>query len=56
VAVRRPRWHDLVIALAVAAVAAGGVWAFWGRDLRRAFGGDSNDEDLPAPMSAPSAS
>lgn len=29
----RPRWHDVVIALAIAAVAAAGVWAFWGQEL-----------------------
>lgn len=35
---RRPRWHDVLLALALAAIAAGGVWAFWGKDVRRALG------------------
>lgn len=39
---RRPRWHDVLLVLALAVIAAGGVWAFWGKEVReevrRAFG------------------
>jgi hypothetical protein len=30
----RPRWHDAAIVLAIAVVAAVGVWALWWDDVR----------------------
>lgn len=36
---KRPRWHDVVLGLAICGIAAAGVWAFWGEDVRRALGG-----------------
>jgi hypothetical protein len=35
---RRPRWHDALIALAIVAIAASGVWALWGTEIERALG------------------
>ncbi len=47
---RRPRWHDVLIALAILGIAASGVWAFWGDDVARAFGVE------PAAPAAPPSS
>ena len=30
----RPRWHDVVIALAIAGLCGLGVWALWWDDVR----------------------
>lgn len=35
---RRPRWHDVLLVLALVMIAAGGVWAFWDKEVRRALG------------------
>jgi hypothetical protein len=35
---RRPRWHDALIALGILGIAGSGVWAFWGDDVARALG------------------
>lgn len=35
-----PRWHDLVIALAIAGIAVLGVFALWGADIERWIDGD----------------
>jgi hypothetical protein len=35
----RSRWQDRVIALTVVALTATGIWALWGDELARLFGG-----------------
>ncbi len=30
----RPRWPDVVLVVGIVALVAGGVWIFWGEDLR----------------------
>ena len=34
---RRPRWHDVLIAGAIAALLGAGVWALWWDDVRTAL-------------------
>ncbi|MEZ4359702.1 MAG: hypothetical protein R3B48_05935 [Kofleriaceae bacterium] len=50
---RRPRWHDALITLAILGVALAGVWALWGPEVTRALG-VRGDETAPpvAPVSA----
>lgn len=38
---KRPRWHDWVIALSIAALAVAGVLALWGKTLHRWIEGDT---------------
>jgi hypothetical protein len=46
---RRPRWHDALIVLAIFGIAAAGVWAFWGEELgRRLRGGEPVEKAPPA--------
>ncbi|MBK7538588.1 MAG: hypothetical protein IPI49_25105 [Myxococcales bacterium] len=33
----RPRWHDVLIVLAILGVGLAGVWALWGKELERAL-------------------
>lgn len=35
-----PRWHDVVITLAIAGIAVLGVFALWGGDIERWIEGD----------------
>lgn len=51
---KRPRWHDVLIALALIGVAGSGVWAFWGDEVARAFGVKTDRDEAPAPKSSPS--
>lgn len=46
---RRPRWHDVLLVLAICGIAASGVWAFWGQDVRRALGGKAAEPAQKAP-------
>jgi hypothetical protein len=48
---RRSRWPDVVIVVAIAALAAGGVLALWGDDLF----GHHGPRDLPVEQAPPSA-
>ncbi|MBP8809439.1 MAG: hypothetical protein KBG48_31595 [Kofleriaceae bacterium] len=44
----RPRWPDVVIVLAIAALGAGGVWALWGDRLR-------DRDPAPTPREVPAS-
>lgn len=50
--VRRPRWHDALIVMAIIGLLAVGVWALWWDDVRSALhlGPGSADEPAPAPV------
>jgi hypothetical protein len=50
----RRRWHDVAIALAIAAVFLVGVWALWWDDVRGWFGpGDGSSQAPQVDVSAP---
>ena len=49
----RPRWHDWVIVLGIVAIAATGVVAIWGDDLRRLWQGEGKGEQAAEPVAAP---
>jgi hypothetical protein len=49
----RPRWHDWVIVLGIVAIAATGVVAIWGDDLRRLWRGEGKGEQAAEPVAAP---
>ena len=44
----RPRWHDVAIVAAIAAVLAVGVWALWWDDVRGAMGLKPGEVKQPA--------
>ncbi len=48
---RRPRWHDVLIALGLLGIAGSGVWAFWGDDVARALGVPREAPVVKAPPS-----
>jgi len=53
----RPRWHDIAIAVAIAALLVVGVWAMWWDDVRDALhlGPGSGSAGAPTdPSGAPS--
>ena len=57
-AMERPRWHDWVIALAIAAIAVTGVVALWGQTLRGWIEGEpasspGGPEPLPGARQTP---
>lgn len=57
-AVRRPRWHDVAIAAAIAALLGLGVWALWWDEVRGALGipaDTGEDPDQRPPIAAPVA-
>lgn len=56
VRMKRPRWHDVLITLALLGVAAAGVWAFWGDDVARALGVKPDRDAAPAPRPSAAAS
>ena len=35
---RRPRWHDVLIVVAIGAILATGIWALWWDDVRAWLG------------------
>jgi hypothetical protein len=45
----RPRWHDAMIAVAIAGVVVIGVWALWWEDVLGVLGigGGGSGESLP---------
>ena len=49
----RPRWHDALIAVAIAGLLAVGVWALWWDDVRAALhlGPAGGASDATAPVS-----
>jgi hypothetical protein len=49
----RRRWHDVAIALAIAAIAAVGAWALWWDDVRSSLGSGSNHGSAIAPATRP---
>ena len=51
--VRRPRWHDALIVVAILGVLVVGVWALWGDDVRAALGWSTPDEPTVEPAPAP---
>lgn len=53
---QRPRWHDVLIALAILGIAGSGVWAFWGDEVWRALGGKAPDEAPVRKGPSPTAS
>ena len=50
----RPRWHDVVIVVAIVGLVGTGVWALWWDDVRDAVFGP-NSAAQPPTMAAPSA-
>ena len=51
----RPRWHDAVIAAAIAGVLVVGVWSMWWEDVRVLFHLSPDEPaDEPARRTAPS--
>jgi hypothetical protein len=51
---KRPRWHDVILGLAICGIAASGVWAFWGEEVRRSLGGKEAVPVQKAPAGAAS--
>jgi hypothetical protein len=50
----RPRWHDVVIVVAIVGLVGTGVWALWWDDVRDAVLGP-NSVAQPPTVAAPSA-
>jgi hypothetical protein len=46
---RRPRWLDALIVVAILGVLAGGVWALWWDDLRAALHLEPGSQSPSAP-------
>jgi hypothetical protein len=51
---KRPRWHDVLISLALVGIAASGVWAFWGDEVARALGVKTDRDAVPTAKPSPS--
>jgi hypothetical protein len=45
----RPRWHDVAIVGAIAAILAVGVWALWWDDVRGLWHPHEAPSETPAP-------
>ena len=49
----RPRWHDVLIALAITGILAVGIWALWWDDVRRLWGpGEGSGSAVDKPPTA----
>jgi hypothetical protein len=48
----RPRWHDALIVLAIAALLVVGVWALWWDDVRDVLDLDPGPESGPPPIAS----
>lgn len=46
----RPRWHDVLIVVAIVVIASAGAWALWWDDVR---GTKPDDKGAPPPITQP---
>jgi hypothetical protein len=46
----RPRWHDVVLVMAIVGLLAAGVWSLWWDEVRSALQLGPGSDDVAAPI------